>query len=217
MIFSLICDNMFMGASTEQGYNIANKSREIVRSLIKNDIAGLSLEEQDIVERIVHSTADPEYAKLVSISSDFVENSLKALRNNEDILADINMVKSGITQYEGNVDCFIKNQEVIDLAKNQKITRAGAAIQFAADNDFKGIITIGNAPTALYKAIELYELGKLELASIVGVPVGFVGAADSKQSLKNTSIPNIITKGPKGGTPVAVACVNSLIQTMKKD
>lgn len=213
----LVCDNMFMGASTEQGYDIANKSREIVRSLIKNDIRGLSPEEQDIVERIVHSTADPEYAKLVSISSDFVESSLKALRNNEDILTDINMVKAGITQYDGNVECFIKNHEVIDIARVEKITRAAAAIEFASNNDFKGIIVVGNAPTALYKAIELQKAGKLDLASIVGVPVGFVGAADSKEVLKNSSIPNITTKGPKGGTPVAVACINSLIQTMKKD
>lgn len=206
-----------MGASTKEGYDIANKSREIVRSLIKEDIKNLSKEEQDIVERIVHSTADPEYAKLVSISSDFVEDTLKALRNGEDILTDINMVKSGITQYDGNVECFIKNQEVIDIAKNKKITRAGAAIQFAAENDFKGIIAIGNAPTALFKAIELYNSGELDVSSIVGVPVGFVGAEDSKEALKASSIPNIITKGPKGGTPVAVACVNSLIQTMKKE
>lgn len=204
-----------MGASTKQGYDIADKSREIVRSLISEEIKNLSNEEKDIVERIVHSTADPEYAKLVLISSEFVNSSLKALKNNEDILTDINMVKSGITQYDGNVECFIKNSEVVDIAKDEKITRAAAAIEFAAQNDFKGIIVVGNAPTALYKAIELYNNNELDVSSIVGVPVGFVGAADSKEELKNSSIPNIITKGPKGGTPVAVACVNSLIQTMK--
>ncbi|MCC7562187.1 MAG: cobalt-precorrin-8 methylmutase [Methanobrevibacter arboriphilus] len=206
---------MFMGASTKQGYDIADKSREIVRSLISEEIKNLSNEEKDIVERIVHSTADPEYAKLVLISSEFVNSSLKALKNNEDILTDINMVKSGITQYDGNVECFIKNSEVVDIAKDKKITRAAAAIEFAAQNDFKGIIVVGNAPTALYKAIELYNNNELDVSSIVGVPVGFVGAADSKEELKISSIPNIITKGPKGGTPVAVACVNSLIQTMK--
>ncbi|OQD58950.1 precorrin-8X methylmutase [Methanobrevibacter arboriphilus JCM 13429 = DSM 1125] len=206
---------MFMGASTKQGYDIADKSREIVRSLIAEEIKNLSNEEKDIVERIVHSTADPEYAKLVYISFNFVKSSLKALKNNEDILTDINMVKSGITQYDGNVECFIKNSEVVDIAKDKKITRAAAAIEFAAQNDFKGIIVVGNAPTALYKAIELYNNNELDVSSIVGVPVGFVGAADSKEELKNSSIPNIITKGPKGGTPVAVACVNSLIQTMK--
>lgn len=208
---------MFMGASTKQGYDIANKSRELVRSLIKEDIKNLSKEEQDIVERIVHSTADPKYAKVVSISSDFVENSLKGLKNNETILTDINMVKSGITQYDGNVECYIKNSDVIEIAKNQKITRAAAAIQFAAQNDFKGIIVVANAPTALYESIKLYDENELDIASIVVVPVGFVGAADSKEALKNTQIPNIITEGPKGGTPVAIACVNSLIQTMKNE
>ena len=204
-----------MGASTEQGYDIANKSREIVRSLIKDDIKTLSLEEQDIVERIVHSTADPEYAKLVSISPEFVSNSLKALKNNEDILTDINMVKAGITQYDGEVKCFIKNEEVKKIAKEEKITRASSAIEYAARNDFKGIIAIGNAPTALYKSIELYDARKIAIASIIGVPVGFVGAADSKEALQRTKIPNIVTNGPKGGTPVAVAIVNSLIQSSK--
>ncbi|MCL2115766.1 MAG: cobalt-precorrin-8 methylmutase [Methanobrevibacter sp.] len=206
---------MFMGASTKQGYDIANKSREIVRTLIKEDIKDLNLEEQDIVERIVHSTADTEYAKLVNISPNFVSNSLKALKNNEDILTDINMVKTGITQYDGKVECFIKNKEVVKIAKEEKITRAAAAIEYAAKNDFQGIIAIGNAPTALYKAIELYDTGEIAIASIVGVPVGFVGAADSKEALKNTKIPNITTHGPKGGTPVAVATVNSLIQSSK--
>ncbi len=157
-----------MGASTKQGYDIADKSREIVRSLISEEIKNLSNEEKDIVERIVHSTADPEYAKLVLISSEFVNSSLKALKNNEDILTDINMVKSGITQYDGNVECFIKNSEVVDIAKDKKITRAAAAIEFAAQNDFKGIIVVGNAPTALYKAIELYNNNELDVSSIVG-------------------------------------------------
>ena len=205
-----------MGASTKQGIDIAKKSREIVQSLIKDKIKDLTLEEQDIVERIVHSTADTEYAKLVNISPNFVSNSIKALKNNEDILTDINMVKAGITQYDGKVECFIKNEEVKKIAKEKKITRAAAAIEYAAKNDFKGIIAIGNAPTALYKAIELYDAGEIAISSIVGVPVGFVGAADSKEALQSTDIPNIITKGPKGGTPVAVATVNSLIQSSKK-
>lgn len=207
-------EKMFMGASTKQGYDIAIKSREIIRELIKDDIKGLKPAEKDIVERIVHSTADPEYAKLVSISPNFVDASLKSLKNNEDILTDINMVKSGITQYSGNVECFIKNDKVKEIAKENKITRAAAAIRYAAYKDFKGIIVVGNAPTALYEGMDLFKKGKINLKSIVGVPVGFVGAADSKEALKNTNIPNIITKGPKGGTPIAVACVNSLIQTM---
>lgn len=206
---------MFMGASTKQGYDIATKSREIIRELIGDDIKDLKPAEKDIVERIVHSTADPEYAKLVAISNDFVNAALKSMKNNETILTDINMVKAGITQYDGEVCCYIKNDEVKQIAKENEITRAAAAIKYACQNDFEGIIVSGNAPTAVWEAIDLYNKGELNVKAIVGVPVGFVGAADSKEELRKSNIPNIITQGPKGGTPIAVACVNSLIQTLR--
>ena len=167
---------MFMGASTKQGMDIATKSREIIRGLIGDDVKDLNPAERDIVERIVHSTADPEYAKLVHMSSDFVDVAMASLRNNETILTDINMVKYGITQYPGEVECYIKNEEVKQIAK------------------------------------QVYQKGEMNVKAIVGVPVGFVGAADSKEALKNSNIPNIVVEGPKGGTPIAVACVNSLIQ-----
>ncbi len=207
-------NQMFMGASTKQGYDIATKSREIIRGLIGDDIKDLKPDEKDIVERIVHSTADSEYAKLIHISSDFVDKASASLKNNETILTDINMVKYGITQYKGEVECFIKNEEVKKIAKKNQITRAAAAMRYAAQNDFEGIVVCGNAPTAVFEAMDLYEKGEMNLKAIVGVPVGFVGAADSKEALKNSNIPNIIVEGPKGGTPIAVACVNSLIQNL---
>lgn len=206
---------MFMGASTKQGYEIAHKSREIVRSLIGDKTAALSPEEKSIVERIVHSTADVEYADLTIISDGFVAKSVKSLKKEQDILTDINMVRAGINKYSGNVDCFISHPDVIKMAKENEITRAAAAMQYAADKGFEGIVAIGNAPTALYKVIELVESGQMDVKSVVGVPVGFVGAADSKEALYNTDIPNLITRGPKGGTPVAVATVNSLIGISK--
>lgn len=207
---------MFMGASTKQGYDIALKSREIVRSLIADKIKNLSEDEQSIIERIVHSTADPEYADITKISSNFVIQSIKAIKAKKDILTDINMVRVGINKYEGEIKCYINNEKAIKLAKDEQITRAAAAIRVAHDEDFDGIIVIGNAPTALFEAISLVENEGMKARSIVGVPVGFVGAAESKEALKNTEIPNIITKGPKGGTPVAVAVANSLIG-LKKD
>ncbi len=209
-------NNNFMGASTKQGLDIANKSREIIRGLIGEDIKDLKPAERDIVERIVHSTADPDYAKLVYMSPDFVDASIKALKNNETILTDINMVKSGITSYDGEVECYIKNEEVKEIARENQITRAAAAIRYAALNDFEGIVVSGNAPTAVWEAMDLYNKDKINLKAIVGVPVGFVGAADCKEALKQSNIPSIITEGPKGGTPIAVACVNSLIQTLKE-
>ena len=99
-----------MGASTKPGYDIANKSREIIKSLIDDETKNLTYEERDIVERVVHSTADPEYAKLVKISPTFVETALDCFDKKEDILTDINMVKSGITRYDGRVMCYIRDE-----------------------------------------------------------------------------------------------------------
>lgn len=201
-----------MGASTKQGYDIASKSREIVRSLIADKIKNLSSKEQSIVERIVHSTADPEYADITKISSDFINKSMEAIKAKKEILTDINMVKAGINKYEGKINCYINHDDAVKLAKDEQITRAAAAIRIAHQKGFDGIIVIGNAPTALFEAINLVENEDMNVKSIIGVPVGFVGAAESKEALKNTILPNIITKGPKGGTPVAVAITNSLIR-----
>lgn len=208
---------MFMGASTKQGYDIAKKSREIVRSLIAEKIKDFSPEEQSIVERIVHSTADPEYADITAISSDFVSESIKALKNKKDILTDINMVKSGINRYEGKVNCYISHEESVKLAKKEQITRAAAAIRVAHHKGFDGIVVVGNAPTALFEAVDMVKNEGMKVRSIVGVPVGFVGAAESKEVLKRTGIPNIVTEGPKGGTPVAVAVTNSIIALSKNN
>lgn len=205
-------ETMFMGASTKQGYDIASKSREIVRSLIADKIKDLSEDEKSIVERIVHSTADPEYADITKISNNFIIESINAIKDNKDILTDINMVKAGINKYDGQIKCYISDEETIKLAKEEQITRAAAAMRIAHDNGFDGIIVIGNAPTALFEAINLVKNKGMKVRSIVGVPVGFVGAAESKEALKETEIPNIVTEGPKGGTPVAVAITNSLIR-----
>ncbi len=202
---------MFMGASTKQGYEIAEKSREIVKSLIDNKTKHLSYEERSIVERIVHSTADPEYADITKMSKNFVEASLRSIRDEKDILTDINMVKTGINKYPGLVKCYIKDDRAVSIAKADNITRAAAAIKVAAEEGFDGIVVVGNAPTALLEVLELVKNGEIKVSSVIGVPVGFVGAAESKNALQNTEIPYLVTEGPKGGTPVAVAAANSLI------
>jgi len=90
-------------------------------------------------------------------------------------------------------------------------------MELAALNGFDGVVVIGNAPTALWKVIELVNSGSMDVKSVIGVPVGFVGAAESKQALQETSIPYLVTEGPKGGTPVAVAAVNSLINIIRSE
>ena len=207
---------MSMGASTKQGYEIAEKSRKIVKSLIDHKTKHLNPEERTIVERIVHSTADPEYADITKMSSNFVQESLESIKNGKDILTDINMVRVGINRYNGEVKCYINHEKSVEIAKNEGITRAAAAMRVAASEGFEGIVAIGNAPTALLEVLKLVKNGDMNVKSVIGVPVGFVGAAESKKSLQGTEIPYIVTEGPKGGTPVAVAVVNSLINLEKE-
>jgi precorrin-8X/cobalt-precorrin-8 methylmutase len=207
---------MSMGASTRQGYEIAEKSRKIVKSLIDHKTKHLKPQERAIVERIVHSTADPEYADITRMSTNFVQESLKSIEEGKDILTDINMVKAGINRYKGRVKCYINNEKTIEIAKTEGITRAAAAMRVAASEGFDGIVAVGNAPTALLEVLKLVENGDMKVKSIVGVPVGFVGAAESKKAVQETEIPYIVTEGPKGGTSVAVAAVNSLINLKKE-
>ncbi|HTX61957.1 MAG TPA: cobalt-precorrin-8 methylmutase [Methanobacterium sp.] len=207
--------NNFMGASTKQGHEIAVESRKIVKSLIDHKINHLSPEEKSIVERMVHSTADPEYAEITRISDKFVYESLKSIKNSEDILTDITMVKTGINNYSGKIKCYINHEKTIEIAKRDEITRAAASIQIAASEDFEGVVVIGNSPTALFEVIKLNENNQLKVKAVIGVPVGFVAATESKDALEKTDIPYLITKGPKGGTPVAVAAINSLINQVK--
>ncbi len=212
---NFILTNMFMGASTKQGHEIATRSRKIVKSLIDDKTRHLKLEERSIVERIVHSTADPEYAEITKMSQDFVDESLKSIQAGKDILTDINMVKVGINRYNGEIKCYINHEKTFAIAKREGITRAAAAMQVAAAEGFDGIVAIGNSPTALLEVLELVEKDMIKVKSVIGVPVGFVGAADAKNALDETDIPHLITSGPKGGTPVAVAAVNSLINLEK--
>ncbi|MGB8233069.1 MAG: cobalt-precorrin-8 methylmutase [Methanobacterium sp.] len=206
-----------MGASTKQGYEIAEKSREIVRSLIDNKTKDMPFDERAIVERIVHSTADPEYADITKMSQNFVKASLRAINDKKDILTDINMVKTGINKYPGKIVCYINNEKAVSIAKADNITRAAAAIRVAAQEDFDGIVIVGNAPTALLEVLKLVKNNEMNVRSIIGVPVGFVGAAESKKALQNIDIPYLLTEGPKGGTPVAVAAINSLINLKRSD
>ena len=111
----------------------------------------MSNEERSIVERIVHSTADPEYADITKMSKDFVSASMNAIENKKDILTDINMVKTGINKYPGEVKCYIKDERTVTIAKEYNITRAAAAIRVAAENGFEGIAVVGTLQQHCWK------------------------------------------------------------------
>lgn len=172
-------------------------------------------EELQIVKRVIHTTADFEYADLIEISKDAIEAAKETFKNNPKIYTDTNMALSGInkralSKLNGEAICYVNLEEVHKEAKEKGITRSMAAVSKAA-SDNVDIFVFGNAPTALFKLKELIAEKKVSPKLIIAVPVGFVGAAESKENLEKLNIPYITVKGRKGGSTVAAAIMNALM------
>ena len=208
-----------MGATTKDGLDIAEKSREIVKNKIRNilgkEVEKYSHEEMGIIERVVHATADEEYAKLIKFNNNPIKNGIEGIRNNCPIVVDIGMVEAGI-RYSKTYN-FIKDRKTFEIADKEQITRAAAAMRVAKSHINEGIVVVGNAPTALYEVIRLITEENIKPKLIVGVPVGYVKASESKELLCETKIPSIITTGPKGGSPIAVAITNGIIALSRNE
>ncbi len=170
-----------------------------------------------VLRRVIHATGDFSFTDNLRFSADAIATALAALRQGKNILTDVNMVATGISkpllqQWGNEVICKIAEVEVANQAKSSVKTRAEVAIELGMQNNI-GIVAIGNAPTALLKILEICKTQKRQnLPLIVGVPVGFVNAAESKELLNQTDLPFITSLGRKGGSPVAAAIVNALIR-----
>lgn len=172
--------------------------------------------EFQVVRRVVHATADFEFIKTIRFHPDAIISGINALRKGASIVADVEMIQSGISKgglkpFGGAVHCYISDEDVIASAKSLGITRAICSMRKAAKTD-AAIYAVGNAPTALFELIRLVQEGALSPALIVGVPVGFVSAVESKEALLAIKTPFITALGRKGGTPVAVAIINALLR-----
>jgi len=208
-----------MGATTKDGLDIANKSRDIVKDKIKkilgNKISDYSEREMGIIERVVHATADEEYAKLLIFKNNPIDKGIEGIKNRCPIVVDINMVKSGI-RYD-NIYCLIDDEKTYKLSKKEGITRAMASMRLAEDYIDNGIVVIGNAPTSLIEVVRMINENGIKPKLVIGVPVGFVKASESKELLRNADVPSISTVGPKGGTPIAVSICNGIISFSKDE
>ena len=172
-------------------------------------------EELLIVKRTIHTTADFEYKELVEISEKAIETAKNIFKNGAKIYTDTNMALNGINKIavaktNSNVVCYVNEEDVHKEAKEKNITRSMAAVEKAC-NDNVDIFVFGNAPTALFRLKELIKEGRANPKLIIAVPVGFVGAADSKENMDELNIPYIRVKGRKGGSTVAAAIVNALM------
>ncbi len=172
---------------------------------------------EPIVKRCIHTSADFDYAENLVFSKHAVENALEAIRNGACIVTDTQMGKSGINkkrlaQYGGEVYCFMSDEDVAEIAKQNGTTRATASMDKAANLDKKLIFAVGNAPTALVRLYELVSAGIIKPELIIGVPVGFVNVVQSKElilSLQDT--PYIVARGRKGGSNIAACICNALL------
>ncbi len=187
---------------------IERRSRQIIdERLAAMDVPADAL---PIVRRVVHATADFSFGESLRIHPQAIERGARAIRAGKPILCDVRMLQSGITRTECEVICAIREPEVIERAGAEQCTRAAAAMDVLSDRMEGAIVAIGNAPTALWKVLELAAAGRIAPALVVGLPVGFVGAAESKQALVESGLCYITNVGPRGGSPVAAAAVNAL-------
>lgn len=174
-----------------------------------------SPDEFAVVQRAIHSTADFDFAKTLRFAPGSIRSGIDAIRAGGSIVADVQMIQAGINKpglkkFGGEVYCFISDDDVVAAAKKAGLTRAIMSMRKAARQLPGAIYAIGNAPTALLELLKLAETAQPSL--VVGVPVGFVSAAESKEELYQSTLPYITALGRKGGTPVAVSIINALIR-----
>ncbi len=175
-----------------------------------------SPDQWNIVQRVIHTSADFEYMKSIRLHPEAVKTGINSIRAGRPIITDTNMARVGIRKQElkafGNeVLCYMADPKIAQIANAGGITRAKAAVDAAAEKMAGGIYVVGNAPTALLRVMELVDNKKAAPALIVGLPVGFVNAAESKAKLVKSDICFISNQGRKGGSNVAAAVVNALI------
>lgn len=203
--------------------NMYKTSMSIIRPLIGDVLEQAPEEHAPIIERVVHTTADPEYAKLVVIDERAVEAGVAAIRGGAKVITDVKMVKAGINEtrikrFGGRILTYVDDERAIKLAKQESITRSAAAMQLAIKDGLENsIVAIGNAPTAAFELSKAVKQGLAKPALIIATPVGYVGAAESKEEVAALPVPFVIIRGPKGGSALAVAVFNALLALAEKD
>lgn len=191
-------------------------------SIIREELAGMNrtLPEdlEPVIIRVIHTTADFEYAETMTFSEKALEKAEAAIRRGAHIVTDTNMAAAGINKkalasFGGEVHCFMADQDVAAEAGRRQITRASVCMEKAASIEKPLIFAIGNAPTALVSLYEMIQKGfRPEL--IIGVPVGFVNVVQAKELIMETDIPYVINRGRKGGSNVAAAICNAVLYRM---
>ena len=206
---------------TRKGQSIEDESMRI----IENEIGDHPYNEQEwpIVRRVIHSTADFDFARdnKIIFQKDAIKNGLEALKNGSSIVVDVNGIigllnKQNPKDFGNNVICNISEPSIMKAAKEAGKTRAQMSMRIAKEDMNGGIVVVGNAPTALLEVMEMIREGITKPALVIGIPVGFVSAVESKEELAKMDIPFITNQGRKGGSPCASAIVNALYKLLRQ-
>ncbi|HWI45493.1 MAG TPA: precorrin-8X methylmutase [Rubrobacter sp.] len=183
---------------------IEMESYRILRGMV--DLSHLELLSRAVAERVIHASADLDYAESLLLDEAALENGISALRRGKPVVTDVGMVAAGITGRR--TLCLVSDPRAQALSEQLGITRSAAGFRVATEEVGKGAVwVVGNAPTALSELLALDVAPSL----VIGLPVGFVGAAESKSALVASGLPAVANRGPKGGSAVAAAALNALI------
>ena len=207
---------------TRKGQSIEDESMEIIEREVGshpyNDM------EWSIVRRVIHATADFDFAgkNKIIFHKDAITSGISALKNNCNIIVDVNGVIGGLNKqnpkdFGNNIICNISDSGLAERAKQENKTRAQMSMRVAASEINGGVVVIGNAPTALLEVIKMIREGVTKPALVIGIPVGFVSAAESKEELQTVDVPFITNTGRKGGSSCAASIVNALFKLLREN
>ena len=199
---------------------IEKRSFEIITEMLGNRV--LDPENEAVIKRVIHTTADLDFADTLVFSEHAVSKGIDAMRSGCDIVTDTQMAKAGINKQilkslGGEVHCFMSDPDVAEEAKARGVTRAMVSMEKASRMPGQCIYAIGNAPTALFVLRDLLDKGQLTNAAlIIAVPVGFVNVVESKELIIASDVPHIAARGRKGGSSVAAAICNAMLYQIKR-
>lgn len=202
--------------------DIEKRSFEIIAKELAEKGISLPADQDMVTRRVIHTSADFEYAHTLTYSENAVAIAKELLKNGADIVTDTNMGLSGVNktvlaQFGGTAHCFMADPDVAKEAKERGVTRATVSMERASAIEKPVIFAIGNAPTALISIYEKMQTSDWKPAFIIGVPVGFVNVEASKELFLDTDVPYIINRGRKGGSNVAAAICNALLYELRKE
>lgn len=196
------------------GSAIYERSFAIIRA--ESDLSRFTPEQAEIVVRMIHACGRTDAAELIAFSPDLVRAARGALQSGAPIFCDAQMVAHGVTRARlpasNDVICTLRDERVPPLAEKLGTTRSAAALELWRDRIAGAVVAIGNAPTALFHLLEMLDAGAPKPAAVLGIPVGFVGAAESKDALATNphGVPYLVVRGRMGGSAMTAAAINAL-------